>query len=121
MLGYVMIIDGWLWSREIDIGSNDLTYYGRSYMHGLDVFPSVGIWCSTLIEMWTPEDLGISVICLSERISTGYCYMLEQQLLNQITRCVMELDDYGTIGIMSGLCWLWIDLGLMLFTLNDDQ
>jgi len=28
---------------------------------------------------------------------------LEQQLLNQITRCVMELDDYVTIGIMSWL------------------
>jgi len=28
-----------------------------------------------------------------------YGYMLEQQLLNQITRCVMELDDYRTMGI----------------------
>jgi len=87
----------------MDIGGNDLTYHDRSYMHGLDILPSIGNWCSTLIEMWTLEDLGIRVVSLSERISTGYCYMLEQQLLYQITRCVMKLDDYGTIGIMSWL------------------
>jgi len=32
-----------------------------------------------------------------------YGYILEQQLLNLITRCVMELDDYGTIENMSWL------------------
>ena len=47
--------------------------------------------------------LWIRVVCQSERISTGYCDMMEQQFLYQITRRVMELDDYRTIGIMNWL------------------
>jgi len=39
------------------------------------------------------------IVCQSEWTSTGYCYMLEQQLLYLITRCVLVLDDQVTIGI----------------------
>ena len=45
------------------------------------------------------EDLRNRLDCQSERAVPDYGYMLEQQLLYQIARCVMELDDYGTIDI----------------------
>ena len=35
------------------------TCHDRSYMPVSDKLPSVGIWCLTLIEMGTLEDLGI--------------------------------------------------------------
>jgi len=49
------------------------------------------------------EDLGIRIDCWSERTSTGYCYMLERWLMYRNTWCVLILDCYGTIGIMSWL------------------